>query len=423
MAIKENTMEIKENKNSKPGFKKTMMGWIPMDWEVSKLGFVAKIQTGIAKGKKDIKNPISLPYLRVANVQDGYLDLKEVKLIQLPKEKVDRYLLRVDDVLMTEGGDFDKLGRGTIWKGEIDNCLHQNHVFVVRTDKDKLLPYFLNSFTKTELGKRYFILCSKQSTNLASINSSQLKQFPIVLPPLPEQQKIATILSTWDKAIDKLEQLIEAKEEQQKGLMQRLLTGKVRISGFSQSWIKKTIGKILKESKIKGNGNDTSKRLTVRLNLKGISKREVRGTEVVGATNFFRRKFGQFIYGKQNLHKGAMGIIPKEFDNYETTSDIPSFDFYENVNPKWFLFYMSRPSFYQRLENISTGTGSKRIKPEELFKIKINTPSFEEQEAIAKILSEKENEIKLLKMKMDAIKEQKKGLMQRLLTGKIRVQP
>lgn len=119
----------------KLGYRKTKLGWVPKDWRVMKLKKVAEIQTGLAKGKKNITDPVFLPYLRVANVQDGHLDLSEIKKIKVSRNKISRYSLKNGDVLLTEGGDFDKLGRGTVWRNEIPNCLHQNHIFVVRPDR------------------------------------------------------------------------------------------------------------------------------------------------------------------------------------------------------------------------------------------------------------------------------------------------
>lgn len=105
-----------------------------------------------------------------------------------------RWLLQKKDVLFTEGGDFDKLGRGAVWKGQIPDCLHQNHVFAVRVNQGLLDPYFLSYQAGSPYGKQYFLSCSKQTTNLASINSTQLKKFPVRLPSLLEQQEIVRIL-------------------------------------------------------------------------------------------------------------------------------------------------------------------------------------------------------------------------------------
>jgi type I restriction enzyme S subunit len=133
---------------------------------------------------------VELPYLRVANVQDGYLDLREVKTVRLPAATVEKYVLRPGDVLMNEGGDFDKLGRGAVWQGEIDPCLHQNHVFKVRPRRLVLSSEYLAAVSASSYGKAFFVLASKQSTNLASINATQLRAFPIPKPEYDEQERI-----------------------------------------------------------------------------------------------------------------------------------------------------------------------------------------------------------------------------------------
>lgn len=163
-------------------------------WVKVRLETIAALQTGLMKGKHYDTATVQRPYLRVANVQDGFLDLGEIKMIEVEETKVNRYMLQTNDVLFTEGGDFDKLGRGTVWKGEIKNCLHQNHIFVVRPQKNRLDPYFLSYQAGSRYGKQYFLSCSKQTTNLASINSKQLNSFPVLLPCISEQQEIVRIL-------------------------------------------------------------------------------------------------------------------------------------------------------------------------------------------------------------------------------------
>ena len=148
-----------------------------------------------------------------------------IKEITVEQADVERYSLRYGDVLFTEGGDFDKLGRGTIWQEQIAPCLHQNHIFVVRPKTSLLLPEFLAYQAASEYGRRYFQLSSKQSTNLASINSTQLKEFPVLLPPLPEQRKIAEILRMWEEAIEKLETLRAVKAKKLEHLSWLLIHG------------------------------------------------------------------------------------------------------------------------------------------------------------------------------------------------------
>ncbi|MGE4592036.1 restriction endonuclease subunit S [Alcaligenes sp.] len=210
-------------------FKDSQVGRIPASWSCCLLQDVAVIQTGIAKNGKITGNLIEVPYLRVANVQDGYLDLREIKTISLEVSRLNRFLLRHEDVLVNEGGDIDKLGRGFIWHNQISPCVHQNHVFVVRTEKSKLLPIFFNYLSGSEYGKKYYLGCAKQTTNLASLNSTQLKAFPVLLPPIHEQRRVCEVLQSFDKRLQNSINYLETLQILKKSLMQDLLTGKVRV--------------------------------------------------------------------------------------------------------------------------------------------------------------------------------------------------
>ncbi|WP_411760368.1 restriction endonuclease subunit S [Streptomyces tunisiensis] len=156
---------------------------------VVSLSSVADISSGITKGRKTPAGELeTLPYLAVANVQDRHLDLSNVKEISVSSEEKERYKLKVGDLLLTEGGDPDKLGRGTLWRGELPACLHQNHIFRVRVSKtDFVDPVYLNWVVSSNYGKRYFLRTAKQTTGIASINKTQLGDFPLPLPDLTVQ--------------------------------------------------------------------------------------------------------------------------------------------------------------------------------------------------------------------------------------------
>lgn len=158
------------------------------------LSRVAAIQSGVAKGRAaEPGTTMEVPYLRVANVKDGFLDLEDIQCITVERTRLSSYLLRPGDVLMTEGGDLDKLGRGTVWQGEIERCVHQNHVFSVRTDALRLNPWYLAVLARSTFGRGYFQKCAKRTSNLASVNKRELGELPIPLRPLSHQSSFVAI--------------------------------------------------------------------------------------------------------------------------------------------------------------------------------------------------------------------------------------
>lgn len=207
---------------------------IPAHWDLISLKRVADIQGGLTLGKVYEGRLIERPYLRVANVQDGRLDLEDITVIEVPAEVAARVELQEGDVLMTEGGDLDKLGRGTIWNGEIPDCLHQNHIFAVRCFKHKLLPQFLAHLTTSRFGRDYFEATGKRTTNLASTNSTKVGLFPIPRPPINEQKAICAHLETRFAELDSIRKCIERQIDvlsaYRKSLIHECVTGQRRIT-------------------------------------------------------------------------------------------------------------------------------------------------------------------------------------------------
>ncbi|ENM5750959.1 restriction endonuclease subunit S [Vibrio mimicus] len=184
---------------------------IPREWGYLRLEALAAIQGGITvDAKRKYENTTSLPYLRVANVQRGYLDLSEIKDIQVPNDKLDSLLLENGDILFNEGGDRDKLGRGWVWRSEIDKCTYQNHVFRARLFSSDIIPEFVSIFGNT-IGKEYFIKQGKQTTNLASINKTKLSAFPV---PVCSNEEMLEIMEIVESKITKTDRMINEVDAQ-----------------------------------------------------------------------------------------------------------------------------------------------------------------------------------------------------------------
>ncbi|NTX31234.1 restriction endonuclease subunit S [Burkholderia pyrrocinia] len=164
---------------------------LPNGWKWVRFGDVAQITSGVALGRKTpLKNPVSLPYLRVANVQRWHLALSEVKNVIIDKTEIDRFRLSRHDLLITEGGDWDKVGRTCIWRDEIELCVHQNHIFKARGIHRDWNPEWAELFLNSADARAYFSSSAKRTTNLASINMSELKGCVFPVPPLAEQVRI-----------------------------------------------------------------------------------------------------------------------------------------------------------------------------------------------------------------------------------------
>jgi type I restriction enzyme S subunit len=181
-----------------------------LPWPESSLSEICTISSGITKGRKPSSEPLKeVPYMAVVNVQDGRLNLDLVKTIQASAAEIERYQLLPGDLLLTEGGDPDKLGRGTIWNGEINPCIHQNHIFRVRASSSLIHMSYLSRLVASPAGKAYFLAKAKQTTGIASINLTQLRSFPVPLPPLNEQRRIASKLDTTLAAVDACRQRLD----------------------------------------------------------------------------------------------------------------------------------------------------------------------------------------------------------------------
>jgi type I restriction enzyme, S subunit len=183
---------------------------LPSAWARASLDMLGEIASGVAKGGKHAEGSVlrEVAYLRVANVQRGYLDLTEVKTLCASEKDIADLALQHGDVLFNEGGDRDKLGRGWVWQGELPLCIHQNHVFRMRPFIAAIAPEFVSHHGNT-FGRRWFEAAGKQTTNLASINLSMLRAFPVPVPPADEQKRIVAMVGQHLESMEEQAQAID----------------------------------------------------------------------------------------------------------------------------------------------------------------------------------------------------------------------
>ncbi|WP_426353758.1 restriction endonuclease subunit S [Stenotrophomonas maltophilia] len=186
----------------------------PRNWAVVAFDEVAVVIGGVTKGRNlRGKQVVVCPYLAVANVQRSFFKLEDLKSIEIAEDELPKYLVHEGDLLITEGGDWDKVGRTAIWQGGIENCVHQNHVFKARVPSEKLLKAWVELVFNSGIGRNYFAGASKQTTNLASINMTQLRSFPLPIPPVDEQRRILDALATLTDLCEEWRRQLKHKRE------------------------------------------------------------------------------------------------------------------------------------------------------------------------------------------------------------------
>ncbi len=389
------------------GYKQTEVGVIPGDWDVKRLSDVSEIRSGIAKNSNVFVNdPITVHYLRVANVQDGFLNLTEMSEIQVNRNDVKRYAVLPGDVLMNEGGDLDKLGRGAIWRGQFSPCINQNHVFVVRC-KAATSPDYLNIWTSTATARRYFMVAGKQTTNLATINKSALSQLPVVLPPLSEQRAIAAALSDVDVLLAKLDQLVAKKRNLKQAAMQQLLTGQTRLPGFSGAWEVKRLGNVVDFRK----GQLITEKDAVAGDVPVIA-----GGKKPSYFHNEPNRIGKTItVSASGASAGYVAFFgsPIFASDCSTVSESKAY----SIEYIYFQLLLKQETIYKA----QTGGAQPHIHAVDLKPLEIGLCSKEEQTAIATLLSDMDTELAALEARAAKTRALKQGMMQELLTGRIRL--
>ena len=409
------------------GYKQTEVGVIPEDWAVSGLAQLADIRGGIAKNENvAVSDPVSVHYLRVANVQDGYLSLSEMSKIQLSRKDLARYTVLPGDVLMNEGGDLDKLGRGAIWRGEFNPCVHQNHVFVVRC-KENLLPDYLNVWTATSAARRFFLLAGKQTTNLASISKSSLGHLLVAVPMPEEQRAIAAALSDVDALLGGLERLIAKKQGLKVAAIQQLLTGQTRLPGFSGEWEVKRLGDVADIDPDNLGSNTPNDYEFNYISLEDVDCGVLAGhSEQVFkiAPSRARRKLklGDVLVSTVRPNLQSHLLFQIDAPHWICSTGFAVVRCRAGVtNPAYVFPHLFDSGVTRQIETLLTGSNYPAVNSKDVRALVIPIPPYAEQTAIASVLSDMDTELAALQARRSKTQALKLAMMQELLTGRIRL--
>lgn len=385
---------------------------IPEGWSVKKLGDIGKVSMCKRIMKHETNPDKGIPFYKIGTFggkPDAYIS-SELYLSYKNKYSYPKK----GDILISAAGT---IGRTVIFDGA-DAYFQDSNIVWISNDETKALNRYLLYYYTTS---PWYTTTGGAISRLYNENISNAK---IVLPPLPEQEKIAGILGTWDEAIEKLSSLIEQKKLLKRGLMQRLLTGKTRLPTFTQPWKEVKLSDFLKEHTEKTTKNDQYQVLSVTKN--GICSQEEYFEKQIASENNIGYKIlrkHDIVFSPMNLWMGSIGF--SEYDIGIVSPAYKIFTVNENVALFSFLkhFMIINRMIYLYLINSEQGASIVRrnLDLDGLLSSKVSIPDISEQQAIADVLSTADDEINLLNKKLEALKEQKKGLMQQLLTGQTRV--
>jgi type I restriction enzyme S subunit len=352
--------------------------------------------------------------------KEGY-----VRLIQTRDYRTDKYktYIREEDAKKTCTSDDIIIGRYgpplfQIFRG-LDGAYNVALLKAIPDEKHILKDYCFYYLSRPEL-QNYLEGLSQRSGGQTGVEMDMLYKYPLPLPPLPEQQKIAEILSTWDDAIRITKDSIIETKKRNKGLAQQLLTGKKRLNGFSRKWNEVKADKIFKNHTDKTHNGELEVLSATQEN--GVIPRSMNNIDIkfdASSLNTYKKvEVGDFVISLRSFQGGI------EYSEYEGIVS-PAYTVLKEVAPiskMFYRIYLKTETFINRLNTIIYGIrDGKQIGFKDFSTLKLPYPEPKEQEAIASILTDAHNELKILEEKLETLMIQKKGLMQQLLTGEKRV--
>ncbi|RPK93939.1 restriction endonuclease subunit S [Streptomyces sp. ADI98-10] len=393
-----------------------------------RLDSVAEVAGGLALGRSvSEREGVEVPYLRVANVQDGYIDTAEMKTVRVLPGEIERYRVRKGDLLLTEGGDLDKLGRGAVWDNRIPLCLHQNHLFRVRSNRDVMLPEYLSAYVSSSLGKQYFLSVAKQTTNLATINSSQLKSMPIPCPSIDAQRGVVATL----ESISEMEVAIETAITKLRAVRDGIaLRGMAPIaarevpSGWGRVALREVVPSVDYGISAVLNG-DSRGIATLRMNNLSEGRPELGELRYCpqGVDSKRLLRVGDVLFNRTNSieHVGKSGIWGGELEEATFASYLVRLNAdVARLNPRYLVEWLRHPVVRQRVRSIATvAVQQVNVNPTRLRELLIDFPvDLQEQARLIASLDACDHRISVERENLAKVRAMKQGISDALLSKK-----
>lgn len=393
-----------ESQLTPPGYKQTEVGVIPEDWGVSTVGREFEIKLGkMLDAEKNVGVP--KPYIGNKAVQWGRIDINDLPTVPMTNQDIEKFRLRKGDLLVCEGGE---VGRAAIWDSPLDECYYQKALHRLRPLRgydSRLMAALLRHWTERGLLVNYVT-----QTSIAHLPREKFADVPMPVPSTNEQLAIVAALSDADALIDSLERLIAKKHQLKQGAMQELLTGKRRLPGFEGEWAARRLGEL---AHIKTGSRNNEDKVE-----DGAYPFFVRSPHVERINSYSHECEAILVPGEGNIGK-IFHYINGRFDVHQRVYAITQF--LPDVSGKYVYLYMDMNFGAHAMQNsVKATVDSLRLPTFKNFEIAL-PPTIEEQTAIASILFDMDAEIAALETRLAKARDVKQGMMQELLTGRIRL--
>lgn len=386
--------------------------YIPSDWKYVELGEIGKLLSGLTYSPDNIDENGTL-VLRSSNINNGFLEFDDNVYVDTTSLKFNP-VEEGDILICVRNGSKSLIGKNALITEEAEGMAFGAFMALYRSEHNQFLTHLFN----TDLYKSQ--IHRNLGATINSINGSDFKKFHFPFPPRKERIKIAEILNTWDQAISTTQKLIDELKLRNKGLAQQLLTGKKRMKGFEGEWKKLRADKIFKNYTNKSHNGELE--VLSATQERGVIPRSMNNIDIKfdegSLGNYKKVEIGDYVISLRSFQGGI------EYSEYEGIVS-PAYTVLKEIAPiskTFFKIYFKTETFISRLNTIIYGIrDGKQINYKDFSTLKLPYPPIAEQNAIAVVLEQADKELKLYQKQLDALKEQKKGLMQKLLTGEIRV--